>query len=197
MSNNVHQALGELTRQLHDALNGLGLLSSVQQMAGQIPDARDRLSYIANVTGNAAEKVLNIVDLEKDRHRDIQKACQELRAWTQANPGKDIPSDMMLRFTDRIENDSVQADANMTDIMIAQDFHDLTTQVVTKVIHLTQSLEQQLVKLVVDTAPAPIDAEAPTTTEHAAPSGPAINPNSPGVVSSQSEVDDLLASLGF
>ena len=68
---------------------------------------------------------------------------------------------------------------------------------VTKVIHLTQSLEQQLVKLVVDTAPAPIDAEDPTTTEHAAPSGPAINPNSPGVVSSQSEVDDLLASLGF
>ena len=70
------------------------------------------------------------------------------------------------------------------------------TQVVTKVINLTQSLEQQLVKLVVDTAPVPIDAEAPTTTEHA-PSGPAINPNSPGVVSSQSEVDDLLASLGF
>ena len=76
MSNNVHQALGELTRQLHDALNGLGLLSSVQHLAGQIPDARDRLSYIANVTGNAAETVLNFVDLEKDRHRDIQKACQ-------------------------------------------------------------------------------------------------------------------------
>ena len=56
MSNNVHQALGELTRQLHDALNGLGLLSSVQQLAGQIPDARDRLSYIANVTGNATFK---------------------------------------------------------------------------------------------------------------------------------------------
>ena len=92
----------------------MGLLSSVQQLAGQIPDARDRLSYIANVTGNAAEKVLNIVDLEKDRHRDIQKACQELRDWTHANPGKDVPSDMMLRFTDRIENDSFEADANMT-----------------------------------------------------------------------------------
>ena len=61
----VHQQIGALTRQLHDSLNGLGLTAKVQDWAGELPDAKSRLSYIARLTGEAAEKVLNQVDEAK------------------------------------------------------------------------------------------------------------------------------------
>jgi len=64
----VHQQLGALTRQLHDSLNGLGLAEKVKDWAGELPDAKSRLSYIARLTGQAAEKVLNQVDQAKEQH---------------------------------------------------------------------------------------------------------------------------------
>src|SRR5690606_8031958 len=57
----VFQRLGELTRQLHDALNQLGYMPRLQDTAEQLPDARSRLTYIAHKTEQAAEKVLNLV----------------------------------------------------------------------------------------------------------------------------------------
>ena len=68
----VHQQIGALTRQLHDSLNGLGLTAKVQNWAGELPDAKSRLSYIARLTGEAAEKVLNEVDRAKEQHDFIK-----------------------------------------------------------------------------------------------------------------------------
>ncbi|HSN33351.1 MAG TPA: protein phosphatase CheZ, partial [Ideonella sp.] len=81
-----------------------------------------------------------------------------------------------------------------TDIMMAQDFHDLTGQVVAKVVTLANDLEDSLVKLLVQVVP-------PEQREKVDPSvlqGPVVNPEGrTDVVADQSEVDDLLASLGF
>ena len=88
--------------------------------------------------------------------------------------------------------------------MMAQDFHDLTGQVIAKVVVLAANMEEQLVQLLIQTAPAdapmkpPAPASGPAAPYEPALSGPAMNPQgNPDVVSGQSEVDDLLASLGF
>jgi chemotaxis protein CheZ len=78
--------------------------------------------------------------------------------------------------------------------MMAQDFHDLTGQVVAKVVSLATDLEDSLVKLLVQAAPP----EQAQKVESAILNGPVVNPEGrTDVVSDQGEVDDLLASLGF
>jgi chemotaxis protein CheZ len=78
--------------------------------------------------------------------------------------------------------------------MLAQDFHDLTGQVVAKVVTLTNELEEHLVKLLVQVVPPDQQHKVEQIVLH----GPVVDPESrTDVVSNQSEVDDLLASLGF
>ncbi len=67
----VHQKIGQLTRQLHDALNELGYAAKLRDSASELPDAKSRLSYIARLTGEAAEKVLSRVELAKAQHEYI------------------------------------------------------------------------------------------------------------------------------
>ena len=67
----VFKQLGLITRQLHDTLNQLGVMPKLQQAANGLPDARSRLSYIAQKTGDAANKVLNSVDMAKAEHHSI------------------------------------------------------------------------------------------------------------------------------
>ena len=76
----VHHQLGVLTRQLHDSLNGLGLADKVKDWAGELPDAKSRLSYIARLTGQAAEKVLNRVDQAKAEHDHIAEETRRIGA---------------------------------------------------------------------------------------------------------------------
>jgi chemotaxis protein CheZ len=80
--------------------------------------------------------------------------------------------------------------------MMAQDFHDLTGQVITRVVNLAATIEEQLVQLLIQTSPAALPA-ADTEQVTEPLSGPVVNPNLPDVVTDQSQVDDLLASLGF
>ena len=67
-SADVHHKIGQLTRQLHDSLNELGYAEKLRGSMGELPDAQSRLSYIARLTGEAAEKVLNRVEQAKAQH---------------------------------------------------------------------------------------------------------------------------------
>jgi len=179
----VFQQLGLLTRQLHDALTQLGVMPKLQQSAEDLPDARSRLSYIARKTGEAADKVLTAVDLAKQEQAAIVATLRGASAGEGA---------ALAGLAAAIEASTTRTDQHLTDIMLAQDFHDLTGQVIAKVMALAIDLEDSLVKLLIRAAPAEVGARA----EPAALSGPAVEPRV-DVVSSQREVDDLLASLGF
>lgn len=200
----IHHSIGALTRQLHNALQALGLTDKFRGLAGELPDAKTRLSYISRLTGEAAEKVLNRVDLAKADHEKVLAASQALSQRLQAG-GTDAPSTPeLLAFVASVEASTRQADEHLTEIMMAQDFHDLTGQVIAKVVVLAANVEEQLVQLLIQTAPpdaAPKPAAPANDTTlpyEPALSGPAMNPqDNPDVVSGQSEVDDLLASLGF
>ena len=190
----VFKQLGLITRQLHDTLNQLGVMPKLQQAANGLPDARSRLSYIAQKTGDAANKVLNSVDMAKAEHHSISAQTRRMAAAIVADPVKAVATGAVMNFVNDVEASTERIDAHLTDIMMAQDFHDLTGQVVAKVVALASDLEDSLVKLLVQAAPA----EQAQRVESSILNGPVVNPEGrTDVVADQGEVDDLLASLGF
>lgn len=198
----VHQSIGVLTRQLHDALNGLGLTDKVKGWAGELPDAKSRLSYIARLTGEAAEKVLNRVDQAKVQHDHIASETRRIAALIVKDPVAAVAKGHVMNFLTDVEASTQQVDQHLTEIMMAQDFHDLTGQVIAKVVNLAANIEEQLVQLLIQTAPADAVVKPPMSASVAeyqpALAGPVVNSaGNPDVVTGQSEVDDLLASLGF
>jgi len=198
MTPDVHQSIGKLTRQLHDALNGLGLADKVKGLTGEIPDAKNRLSYIARLTGEAAEKVLNRVDQAKAQHDFIATETRRIGALIVKDPVAAVAKGHVMNFLTDVEQSTQLTDQHLTEIMMAQDFHDLTGQVIAKVINLIADIETQLVQLLIQTAPADAIVKAPVVEYQPVLSGPVVSPEgNPDVVTGQSEVDDLLASLGF
>jgi chemotaxis protein CheZ len=190
----VFQQLGLITRQLHDTLTQLGVMPRLQEAADGLPDARSRLSYIAKKTGDAANKVLNLVDMAKAEHQSISAETRRIAAAIIADPVKAVATGAVMNFVTDVEGATERIDAHLTDIMMAQDFHDLTGQVVAKVVSLASDLEDSLVKLLVQAAPP----EQAQRVETSVLNGPCVNPEGrTDVVADQGEVDDLLASLGF
>jgi chemotaxis protein CheZ len=190
----VFQQLGQITRQLHDTLTQLGVMPGLQNAAEGLPDARSRLTYIAKKTGDAAEKVLNSVDRAKAEHARIADATRQMAKSIVADPVKAVAGGALMNFVGDVEAGTARIDAHLTDIMMAQDFHDLTGQVVAKVVALAGELEDSLVKLLLQAAPQ----EQVHRAEPSALQGPQISADGRAdVVSGQGEVDDLLASLGF
>ncbi len=190
----IFQQLGAITRQLHDTLNQLGVMPKLQQAADGLPDARSRLNYIASKTADAANKVLNSVDQAKAEHGHISERTRRIAQAVTADPVRAVASGAVLNFVGDVEAATARIDRHLTDIMLAQDFHDLTGQVVAKVVALAADLEDSLVKLLVQAAPP----EQAQKVEAAVLSGPVVDSEGrTDVVKNQSEVDDLLASLGF
>ncbi|MBX3606903.1 MAG: protein phosphatase CheZ [Piscinibacter sp.] len=190
----VFHQLGLITRQLHDTLMQLGVMPKLQIAADGLPDARSRLNYIATKTSDAANKVLNSVDQAKADHAHISAETRRIAAAIVKDPVKAVASGSVMNFVGDVEAATARIDQHLTDIMLAQDFHDLTGQVVAKVVTLATELEDSLVKLLVQAAPA----EQQHKVESAVLQGPVVNPEGrTDVVQNQGEVDDLLASLGF
>jgi chemotaxis protein CheZ len=194
--------IGHMTRALHESLRGLGLDKLIEKAATDIPDARDRLDYVARLSEQAAQKVLNATDAAGPLQDGIESTALSMQQSWQALLDKPAASEAEWRALAarsvaamaQSRSDAVQTRAYLMDIMMAQDFQDLTGQVITKVTTIAQNLEQQLVQMLVDFAPAEIKREINTGLIN----GPQINPTgNADVVSNQGQVDDLLDSLGF
>ena len=202
----VYVQVGTIARLLHDALAQLGVMPSLRRSAEALPDARNRLGYVADKSGSAAERVLEAVELAKTEQGAIAGHARALAAQLTADPVKAVASGAVLNFVGEIDAATARIDRHLTDIMLAQDFHDLTGQVVARVVTLAIELETGLAQLLRQIAPQEAACgsaqdgkhEADDATRRAALGGPVIDPTGrTDVVSSQGEVDDLLASLGF
>jgi chemotaxis protein CheZ len=196
----VLSRIGHLTRTLHDSLRGLGLDKLIERAASDIPDARDRLDYVARLSEQAAQRVLDATDAASPLQDRIDANSAELAGrWQQLLDGAGEGDWRALAQATVAQLDTNRADAAATrahlmDIMMAQDFQDLTGQVISRVTALAQTLERQLVELLVDFAPAEIKRDY----DNGLMNGPQINPEgSTEAVANQSQVDDLLDSLGF
>jgi chemotaxis protein CheZ len=195
----VFNEIGHLTRSLHDSLRDLGFDKNLQKAASSIPDARDRLNYIATMTQAAAERVLNATEAAQPIVDKIGSGARNLAAdWQKLFDNKmdvDQFKQLAMRthaYLVEVPQQTRQTSASLTEIMMAQDFQDLTGQVIKKVMEVTQNLEQQLLELLVNNAPENVKIEAGLL------NGPVINAaGRTDVVTSQAQVDDLLESLGF
>jgi chemotaxis protein CheZ len=195
----VFQQIGAITRLLHDTMNQLGVMPKLKIATDGLPDARSRLSYIATKTADAANKVLNLVDSAKAEHAAISRATRSMAQAIVADPVRAVATGAVMNFVQEVEEREARIDSHLTDIMMAQDFHDLTGQVVAKVVTLALDLEDSLVKLLVSAAPAEKREKVDVNANHGATlNGPVMNPEGrTDVVTNQGEVDDLLASMGF
>nr|WP_281255009.1 protein phosphatase CheZ [Noviherbaspirillum humi] len=193
--------IGQMTRSLHDNLRGLGFDKLLAQAAHDIPDARDRLDYVARMTEQAAQRVLTATELASPLQERVGAGADALESgWQEAmqQPFSEERyrqlASATLAYVNQTRSDAGATRQHLLDIMMAQDFQDLTGQVIRKVTELAQGLEQQLLQLLIDYTPAEQRREA----ANGLLNGPQINPaGNSDVVSSQGQVDDLLESLGF
>ncbi len=193
--------VGQITRTLHDSLRELGFDKVLEKATADIPDVRERLNYVARMTEQAAQRVLNATDAAIPMQERIDAGADEiLNGWqatfkapfSEANY-RDMATMTMQCLAD-MRNDTNATKQQLLDIMMAQDFQDLTGQVIRKVTDLAHGMEQQLVQLLIDYAPAEVKRESNSGLLN----GPQINPEKKNdVVADQGQVDDLLDSLGF
>lgn len=193
--------VGQMTRLLHDSLRGLGLDKLLERAAEDIPDARDRLDYVAKMSEKAAQRVLNATDVAIPMQESIDEGAKRVSAELEnllstsatIEQYKELAQKTKI-FLATVNTNSVGTKAHLMDIMMAQDFQDLTGQVIKKVTELAQNLEQQLVQLLIEYSPDEVKRES----INGLLNGPQINPEGKAdVVANQGQVDDLLDSLGF
>lgn len=196
----VRQRIGQLTRDLHDNLCQLGYDKAVNKVMQELPDARDRLDYIAKLTGQAAEKALNCVDQGQVLQSTLAEQAKVLsgdweRVFGQAASVDEFRAiaQNTREFLAQVPVRSREMGTVLTDIMMAQDFHDLTGQVIKKIANLANYMEDQLLKLLLETTPPELRAEMELHLH-----GPVVNPEGRSdIVTNQQQVDDMLEKLGF
>ncbi|RXZ32852.1 protein phosphatase CheZ [Oxalobacteraceae bacterium CAVE-383] len=191
--------IGQMTRSLHDNLRGLGFDRLLEKAASDMPDARDRLEYVAQMTEKAAQRVLNATELALPLQDGIQeKAAQLGKQWEALLAAPFAEADYRALAAQSIvalqqtQDQAVLTRSQLMDIMMAQDFQDLTGQVIKRVTELANDIERQLVQLLVDYAPSEVKRE-----DNGLMNGPQIHAGGKDVIADQSQVDDLLESLGF
>jgi len=190
----MFKQLGGITRQLHDALKELGYTDKLKGTVDQLPDAQSRLSYIARLTGEAADKVLNHVEGAKAEQAQITRRGRQLVDSISTVPGLSTAMPELLKWSNEVVQNSEKSDSRLTEIMMAQDFHDLTGQVIARVVQLASTIEEQLLALLLQSAPCGVPGQDKVLELD----GPVVAPEGrTDVVSDQKQVDDLLASLGF
>jgi chemotaxis protein CheZ len=197
----VFSSLGQMTRELHDSLRDIGHDKVLGEAARSIPDARQRLSYIVQMTEQAASRALSAIEIAKPIQDAMQARSEALGLrWGKvfanqlsAEDFKVLAADTQA-FLNDIPKQTRATNEQLTEIMMAQDFQDLTGQVIKKVVDLVENLERQLLSVLLEAMPPEMNIEAPEGLLN----GPVIDASGrKDVVTSQSQVDDLLESLGF
>ena len=193
--------LGQLTRTLHESLRELGYDRLVEQAAASIPDARERLAYVATMTERAAERVLNAADAARPLQDEMAAAAETLASsWRKVYEGamgveqfKALAGETVA-FLERVPQQTKATNVQLMEIVMAQDFQDLTGQVIKRINDLAHHFEQQLLRLLIESTP---EEQRPPGAEGLL-NGPVVNPDRAGeVVHTQAQVDELLESLGF
>jgi len=198
----VFNRIGNMARVLHDTLTELGYEKLLEQTVSALPDAKDRLAYVANLTEQAACRVLNATDIANPLVEQIEAGSKELGArWDKVfanqmspNEFKKLAEETRAFLNKDLPQKTAATHAQLTEIMMAQDFQDLTGQVIKKIVTLAQTLEAGLMGVLVEVVPETKRTEEVTNLMN----GPVVNAEGrTDVVVNQEQVDDLLDSLGF
>ncbi len=196
----MYARLGGIVRLLHDSMRELGYDRSLTDVAEQIGDAQSRLEHIATLTEQAANKVLNALDSGMPAQDRLQEQAKNINdRWAKLYAGqmsidefKQLAGDSH-KFSASVVESTEAEKARMLEIMMAQDFQDITGQLIKKIVGITATAERELAQLLRDNAPAEVRAQIEAEKPVSLMNGPAT----PGTAMVQNDVDDLLDSLGF
>ncbi len=208
------QRIGQLTRMLRESMRELGLDKEIEKAAEAIPDARDRLSYVATMTEQAAERALNAIDRAQPIQDSLSDEAEALdKRWAEwfAEP-KELDEARELvnetrSYLSGVPGKTQATQKELLEIMMAQDFQDLTGQVIKKMMDVIREIEHQLVQVLIDAVPENMARETmqqkandqwenDRKREESLLNGPQIKPSA-DIVTDQDQVDDLLDQLGF
>jgi chemotaxis protein CheZ len=200
-SDSLYKKVGHMTRVLHDTLRELGYDKALQEAAHAIPDATSRLLYVGQMTEQAASRVLNATDIAKpiqdgmhDRSGVLAGKWDKLYANQLSVDEFKLLAGETRAFLHDVPQQAEATNAQLMEIMMAQDFQDLTGQVIKKIVDLARNMENQLLQVLIEAMPEQMRGEAGCGLKN----GPVIDPaRRSDIVSGQEQVDDLLESLGF
>lgn len=198
--------IGRLTRILHNSLRELGYDMRLQQANLEISDSKDGLAYVVGKTTQAAEDCLLAVEKAKPIQENLSSRAMDIaKQWNQAfdavqatNPDQQAFKEVLLQTLDFLNDVPKQTDATKTyllEIMMAQDYQDLTGQVIQNIARTIETIEQEMLQLLIDNSS---NQKIVTKKKEGLINGPVINPkNQLDIFSNQDQVDNLLAELGF
>lgn len=194
----VYDELGHVARQLHSAVVQLGLDSQLERIASEIPDARERLQYVGQLTERAAHRVLGLVEAGQPECRRLQDSAGSLGERLKAAQAQGALTPEMValleetrQFTADVAASGARQQEILGEIMLSQDFQDLSGQVIQKVVKIITETEDQLLRMLL--RHAPVVASDLRKNDPNELQGPQVQ----GKALEQGDVDDLLASLGF
>lgn len=209
----LYVEVGRLTRSLYDSIRNFDIdygTAERSEELSKINDASDRLAYVVEMTSSAANKTMDLVEETMPYAQEVQNEAKQLKAeWDRLRRKEMKPEEFrkltsrMDTFLDKLSMDSDKVYQNLSAILLAQDYQDLTGQVIQRVTGLVKEVEESLVDLVrmagkVDQITGTVHEETEKEDTMMAGEGPQMRADErEDVVSGQDDVDDLLSSLGF
>ena len=203
----VFQEIGELTRDLHESIKHFSVDDRINAIANaEIPDAKDRLQYVIDKTETAANKTMDAVDRCMPIADNLHEGLLKVRPkWNELMHGRIELAEFKAlchridKLLGEVEGDSSELRGQLTEILMAQDFQDLTGQIISRVITLVNEVEGRLVEILTAFGASKLEeVEQNKNKSSIDPEGPILNAHErEDAVASQDEVDDLLSSLGF
>jgi chemotaxis protein CheZ len=198
----IFSRIGQLTRLLRDSMANLGLEQAIMEVADAFPNTRDRLDYVVGKTSQAADRALTCVEVARPLQETLGTNADALSVrWDEwfADPqplevARELVKDTR-GYLQQVPELTRSTNQQLTEIMMAQDFQDLTGQVLQSLMGLIESIEKELISVLLENMQEiePTDANSDAKLKN----GPQINTTAAGIVASQEQVDDLLESLGF
>ena len=204
--NYLYDEVGKLTRELHDSINQFVSDSRLQVTAGEeMPDARQRLNHVIELTEKSAHKTMSLIENSIPLLSSLDERLVQFKSAVD-NVSVDDEVAKILEYTSSI---SKKVSNDLNEIMLAQDYQDLTGQIIQRVSTLVQNVENNLIGLLRITEEDKVSVrnsknvdkkmvgvhEEEQKNNGFGPAVPGVNHGD--VLQSQGDVDDLLSSLGF
>lgn len=204
---NLFHELGKMTREIHESITNFRMDSRIADLAEQeIPDAKDRLEYVITMTENAANTVLTVVEKGTPAAEKLIKQSKHLNELWKKFRRREMNADELRAMGQEVETFFAESDHMMSEllsgfneVLMAQDFQDLTGQIIRRVINLVDEIEGNLVELIkIQGEHFKREDKTNKNTGETTLEGPQVpGKESSDVMKGQDDVDDLLASLGF
>ncbi|HIJ75523.1 MAG TPA: hypothetical protein HPP81_02285 [Deltaproteobacteria bacterium] len=199
-SSGLYKEIGGLARGLHDSIRGfLSTLdpSLYEIVEDKIPDSGNRLEHILQMTEKAAVTTLDNVESMQERLSNEMHQISELRGLLgglrAVGDSARKKLDQGAQVLDAMETIISENRSDLDAILIAQDYHDLSSQIINKITKLLKDMELKLVSLIRTFGVKTETGRQNADSELYGPAHAAVE----NAVHSQDEVDSLLAEFGF